>query len=237
MAMSLAVVLVCALTSAVAGERSAVKERDYVFVLIRTGELSEPTPEQTRAAMAGHFANMTRLAEAGKLLIAGPLGEPKAEPDHRGLWIFDAEKVKEGLALGKTDPAVEMGVFRLEAAVFRTADPLTELLRLEKEDEARRLADPDVPDEWEGRQYMIAGIAVAAKPDYHRGEGVLIEGVLQGGPDNMISGETDLRLVVLDAETPEAGRALLGASAEDWTLVGWYSSKMVAELPEHAGMD
>ena len=214
------------------GEVAAVRE--YVFVLIRTGPLAEPTPEQMQEAMAGHFANMGRLRDEGMLFIAGPFGEPKPA-DYRGLWIFNAETVEAGLAAGATDPAVEMGVFRLEAAVFRSADPLKELNRLEKEDEARRLADPDVPDEWQGRGYIVATAPVSETPGFERGNGVLIEGTLVGDESNTMTSTVDTRLVVLDAETPEAAGALLGADAEKWTLHGWYSSTMVAELPGVAG--
>lgn len=214
------------------GEVEAVRE--YVFVLIRTGPLAEPSPEQTQEAMAGHFANMGRLADEGKLFIAGPFGDPKPA-DYRGLWIFNAETVEAGLAVGETDPAVEMGVFRLEGAVFRSADPLEELNRLEKEDEARRLADPDVPDEWQGRGYIIATAPVSETPGFERGAGVLIGGVLVGGSSNTMTSTVDTRLVVLDATTADAARALLGEPADAWTLHGWYSSAMVAELPGVTG--
>ncbi|MCC5821779.1 MAG: hypothetical protein LAT64_00660 [Phycisphaerales bacterium] len=103
--------------------------RDYVFVFITTGPLRTPTPEQSHEAMRGHFANMQRLADAGKLLIAGPYLDPRPTPDHRGIFVMDETEIAAGLALANTDPAVAMGVFVMAASRFTTDRPLTELPR------------------------------------------------------------------------------------------------------------
>lgn len=228
----LTVLFVCLLLPAcgsVPGRGAASDERpvrDYVFVLIKTGPLRAPTPEQSQEAMRGHFANMGRLAEEGKLLIAGPLIEPRSDPDHRGIFVMDETETTRGLELAQTDPAVRMGVFTLSAYRFTTDRPLVDLLRLEKEDEARRLADPDVPDEWQGRRYTLAtapysdGLFAATTA----AGGVLIAGRLHGsGPDG-----GDELLIWLDAENVESGEGLLPEGR--WTLHGWYGSKMVAGL-------
>ncbi|MEA5611804.1 YciI family protein [Nodularia spumigena] len=202
--------------------------RDYVFVFIRTGPLRTPTPEQSQEAMQGHFANMGRLADEGKLLIAGPYADPRPTPDHRGLFVMDETEVALGLELANTDPAAVMGVFVMSAHRFTTDRPLTDLPRLEKEDEARRLADPAVPDEWQGRRYVLAtapysdALLAAAR----KAEGVLIAGRLHGAGD----GGGHQVLVWVDAEGVEAADGMLPEG--DWGVWGWYGSGMVAGMGE-----
>tara|TARA_R110000782_G_scaffold57258_25_gene119820 strand:+ start:20739 stop:21437 length:699 start_codon:yes stop_codon:yes gene_type:complete len=202
-------------------------ERDYVFVFIKTGPATDLSPEAQREAFAGHFSNMQRLAEAGELLIAGPLGEPKSDPAHRGLFIFDEATLPGGMAHAETDPTTKLGVFVLEGHLFTTDAPLVELPRLEKEDEARRLADPEVPDEWSGRSYVLATAPFdeALYEEAQSAEGVLIAGRLHGAGEE----GGDQVLVWLDAEGVEAAKGLL-PEAERWTLHGWYGSGAVAGM-------
>lgn len=210
-----------------AGRHGAMEmqTRDYAFVFIRTGTLRQPSQEQAQEAMQGHFANMRKMADRGELLIAGPLGEPRSDPDHRGLFVFDVRTAAEGLALANTDPAREMGVFTMDPWVLATDAPLTELPRLEKEDERRRLSDPDVPDEWVGRSYALA--STPYDPALHervRGaQGVLISGRLSNAKGQ------DRLLLWLDATNMTDARALLPEG--DWTLHGWYGSPTIAQLP------
>lgn len=200
--------------------------RDYVFVFIRTGPLRTPTPEQSQEAMRGHFANMERLADEGKLLIAGPFIDPRADPDHRGLFVMDETETAAGLELANTDPAAIMGVFVMSAHRFTTDRPLTDLPRLEKEDEARRLADPTIPDEWQGRRYVLAtapysDARLAAARNADR---VLIAGRLHGtGADG-----GDEVLVWVDAGVVDEAEGVL--PEDDWVWHGWYGSQMVAEM-------
>ena len=227
---ALAAALACAASAAAdttdADLGAARATRDYVFVFITTGPLRTPTPEQSQEAMRGHFANMQRLAAEGELLIAGPFGEPRSDPGHRGLFVFDETTLEGGLALARTDPAAEMGVFTMTAHLFTTDAPLTDLPRLEKEDEARRLADPDVPDEWQGRAYVLATAPYTEErfKAARNTDGVLIAGRLHGaGTDG-----GDLVLVWVDAEKADGVAERL--PQDGWTLHGWYGSGTVARL-------
>lgn len=210
-------------TAALAEPPAAGTMQDYTFVFIRTGPAKDLTPEQSKEAFAGHFANMKRLADEGELLVAGPFGEPRA-PENRGIFVIDEAEVDKGLALAQTDPAVRAGVFVLAAYRFSTDLPLRDLPRMEKEDEEKRLADPAIPDEWEGRSYVLATApySEALHKAARNTEGVLIAGRLHGveGGDQV--------LVWVDAEDAEAGKAMLPEG--EWTVQGWYGSKMVAGI-------
>ena len=54
----------------------------------------------------GHFANMKRLADAGKLALAGPLD---GVDGWRGLFIMAVSDIEEAKALVATDPVVAQG--------------------------------------------------------------------------------------------------------------------------------
>lgn len=81
--------------------------RRYVLVILKNG----PTPvadEAARKAMfAGHFANMERLAEEGKLAMAGPFA--KSDSGWRGLFLLAVDDVEAARALAETDPVLVNG--------------------------------------------------------------------------------------------------------------------------------
>ena len=59
--------------------------RRYVLVILKTGPHRVPDGEARVAMFKGHFANMTRLAEEGKLALAGPFGDKN---EWRGMFIL-----------------------------------------------------------------------------------------------------------------------------------------------------
>lgn len=81
--------------------------REYVLVVLRTGHRRMPDGDARRAMFAGHMANMDRLAEAGKLVLAGPFGDNDAE--WRGLFVFAVEDLAEARELTATDPVIING--------------------------------------------------------------------------------------------------------------------------------
>ncbi|HYC91363.1 MAG TPA: YciI family protein [Thermoanaerobaculia bacterium] len=87
--------------------------KSYVFCILKTGPKdAEVQGDARREVFAGHFANIGRLAEEGKLVVAGPFG--KNERSYRGLYIFNVPTVEEAEKLVVLDPAVKAGVFVYE---------------------------------------------------------------------------------------------------------------------------
>ena len=84
--------------------------RSYVMVVLKTGPMdSKITDAEARAEIfSGHFSNMTKLAEAKKLVLSGPFIEGG---EKRGLFIFNVPTLAEAEKLVQTDPAVEAGIF------------------------------------------------------------------------------------------------------------------------------
>jgi uncharacterized protein YciI len=84
----------------------------YVVAFLYRGPSwsAEETPESAKIQEA-HLANIQRLADEKKLLLAGPFTDGG---DLRGLFLFDVPTVEEAKALCDTDPAVRAGRLRVE---------------------------------------------------------------------------------------------------------------------------
>ena len=97
--------------------------RSYVLVTLVTGpnDATLTDKDERNKVFAGHFANMGRLADEGKLVLAGPLME---SPPKRGLFVFNVATIEEAEALVKTDPAVAAGVFNYELTKFYSSAAL-----------------------------------------------------------------------------------------------------------------
>lgn len=84
--------------------------RTYVLCILKTGPKdAEIKGDERKEIFAGHFANIGRLANEGKLSVAGPFG--KNDKNYRGLYIFNVATVEEAEKLVVLDPAVKAGVF------------------------------------------------------------------------------------------------------------------------------
>ena len=82
----------------------------YVLCILKTGPKDAEIKGEERAKIfEGHFANIGRLAEEGKLAVAGPFG--KNDKAWRGLYIFNVATIEEAEKLVVLDPAVKAGVF------------------------------------------------------------------------------------------------------------------------------
>lgn len=202
------------------------KDRVYIFSYLIQDEPELLSQEDLQSAVKGHRSNINALSEQGKLLIAGPLFEPKIGELYSGIFVFDVSNAKDGLELFQTDPAVQAKVFKHEMYVFECADPLFELPRLKKEEKAARLADPDIPDAWEGRAYVLA---LAHKDaEFERDDVVLIDAIMTPIDDE---GAESSRMLFLDFETVDEVREHFKVEDLDaWSFYGWYGSKMVAEM-------
>lgn len=86
--------------------------KQYVFCILKTGPNTTATAEQKAAYFKGHMENINRLAEEGKLAVAGPFG--KNDKNYRGIFVFNVTTVEEAKALVESDPAVIGKIFEYE---------------------------------------------------------------------------------------------------------------------------
>ncbi|MEQ1922535.1 MAG: YciI family protein [Pyrinomonadaceae bacterium] len=85
--------------------------RQYVMCFLKTGPLKVDDKAKVAELMKGHFGMINRLADAGKLIIAGPFMEGG---DYRGIYVFDVKTIDEAKALTETDPSIKEGYFKVE---------------------------------------------------------------------------------------------------------------------------
>jgi len=84
----------------------------YVFVILKTGSNNIEDKAKRDSLFAGHMANINRLVDMGKLIIAGPFG--KNDKTYRGLFILNVKTTDEANELLQTDPAIKAKVFDVE---------------------------------------------------------------------------------------------------------------------------
>jgi uncharacterized protein len=100
--------------------------KKYVLVILKTGENTTATSEETNVAFRGHMENINRLVENGKLIVAGPLG--KNDKTYRGIFILDVPTVEEADELVQTDPAVKAKLLDVELFPWYGSAALAEYL-------------------------------------------------------------------------------------------------------------
>jgi uncharacterized protein YciI len=89
----------------------------YVMCILKTGPKdAEIKGDERKVIFEGHFANIKRLADEGKLAVAGPFG--KNDKSYRGLYIFNVPTIEEAEKLVVLDPAVKAGVFVPELTLW-----------------------------------------------------------------------------------------------------------------------
>ena len=83
----------------------------YVVVFLKRGPNQDQSEEEAMELQKAHLANIQRLADEGKLLLAGPFMD---DGDVRGIYIFDVTTVDEARELTATDPAIKAGRLEME---------------------------------------------------------------------------------------------------------------------------
>ena len=84
----------------------------YVLGLLYRGpNAGTGTPEEAAKLQEGHMANIGAMAKAGKLTVAGPIGD---KGELRGIFIFHNTTMDEAKALVAADPAIKAGRLRIE---------------------------------------------------------------------------------------------------------------------------
>lgn len=202
------------------------------LVLLRTGE-SPPAlaPEEQDRLFQGHFAFMGAEAEAGRLVLAGPFGEVKAQEDLRGIFLMDLPTAEAALEASTQDPTTQAGVFRQEAFKLTTLGVLRELPGVEAERQAAREAageDMGVPDV---RPYVFvtAEDGAAAAPVFNHpavGGSVVLFGRL-GAPRE---GALVAILAVDSIGEAQARFRVANEEGVSFELSEWYGTPSLAEL-------
>lgn len=79
--------------------------KSYTLVMLKTGGGNIEDKARVDSLFRGHMENIGRLAEAGELIVAGPLGNNSN--NYRGIYIFDEPDKAKVAELLLTDPAIK----------------------------------------------------------------------------------------------------------------------------------
>ena len=79
--------------------------KSYIFVILKTGTNTSTNKIEVDKAFARHMTNMNTMVEAGKLVVAGPIGEN--DKNYRGIFILNESDMEKAKILLATDPAIK----------------------------------------------------------------------------------------------------------------------------------
>ncbi|MEE4196634.1 MAG: YciI family protein [Bacteroidales bacterium] len=85
--------------------------RQYVIAFLKKGPTRSTDSAEAARLQKAHLENIVRLAEEGKLILAGPFMD---DGDIRGIYLFNVKTIEEAQRLSETDPAIQQGSLRME---------------------------------------------------------------------------------------------------------------------------
>lgn len=112
--------------------------RSYVMAILKKGRAEIKDSAQMSSLMTGHLKNIFRLADEGKLAVAGPFINDK---DFEGVFIFNVATIEEAKKLTESDPAVKAGVFAVEFHSWYASAALTEIMDAHKAMQKKGIID------------------------------------------------------------------------------------------------
>lgn len=123
-----------ALAKKLGGDEYGMKQ--YVFVILKTGPNKIEDKARLNELFKGHMDNINKLAEEGKLTVAGPL--MKNEKGYRGIFIFNVKTLEEAKALLEKDPTVKEKVLEAEMYEWYGSAALGEYMDVHKRIEQKK---------------------------------------------------------------------------------------------------
>lgn len=85
--------------------------KSYVMAFLKRGPNRGQDSAEAAALQTAHLENIIRMAEEGKLVLAGPFSDTG---EVRGIYIFNVSTIEEARALTSTDPAIQAGSLEME---------------------------------------------------------------------------------------------------------------------------
>lgn len=85
--------------------------KQYVMAFLKAGPNRGQDSLEAARLQRAHLDNITRMAEEGSLVLAGPFMDNGAV---RGIYIFDVKTIEEAEKLTATDPAIQAGRLEME---------------------------------------------------------------------------------------------------------------------------
>lgn len=103
--------------------------KQYVMAFLRKGPNRSTDKAVADSLQKAHLDNISRMAEEGKLVVAGPFLN---DGDLRGIYIFNVATIEEAKQLTETDPAIVAGSLTMELIPWYSSAALIEINELHK---------------------------------------------------------------------------------------------------------
>ncbi len=84
--------------------------KNFVVAFLYTGPAKIKDSIYRQKIQVAHLRNIQRLAEEGKMIVAGPFLDHSSL---RGLFIFNVTTLEEARKLSLTDPAIKAGLLKM----------------------------------------------------------------------------------------------------------------------------
>jgi uncharacterized protein YciI len=110
--------------------------KSYMLVILKTGPVQVEDRTVRDSLFAGHLQNIGRLADEGKLVLAGPLGSNPSS--FRGIFILDVKTREEAEELLQTDPVIKEGLLDADIFPWYGSAALPEYLKVHRKIEKMR---------------------------------------------------------------------------------------------------
>ena len=110
----------------------------YVMAFLLSGPNKITDSIKREELQHAHLKNIMRLADEGKLIIAGPFLD---DQNIRGIFIFNVETVEEAKKLTESDPAIKAGTLKMDLHPWYGSAALVETIKIHKTIEKKSVAE------------------------------------------------------------------------------------------------
>src|SRR6202012_4861172 len=112
--------------------------KTYVMAFLKAGPNRSKDSVARAALLKAHLKNITRLADEGKLILAGPFMD---DQPIRGIFIFNVTTIEEAKKLTETDPAIQAGSLVMELHPWYGSAALMETVDIHKKLQKKSFGD------------------------------------------------------------------------------------------------
>lgn len=104
--------------------------KSYILMILKSGPNKLEQGPVRENLFKGHFENINRMAESGKLVIAGPLEDNNNS--YRGIFILNVKTKDEAKDLLKSDPTIREKIFDADLYEWYGSAAISEYLKVQK---------------------------------------------------------------------------------------------------------
>jgi len=112
--------------------------KKYVMAFLKEGPTHLTDSAAGMQLQMAHLKNIGKLADEGKLVVAGPFLD---DQPIKGIFIFNVATIEEAKTLTETDPAIKAGTLIMELHPFYCSAALMEVVKIHHTLESASITD------------------------------------------------------------------------------------------------